>query len=182
MKDTEIEFIKRVKNEMFSIDSSGKIWRNERYYRGKKGGLNRVSVDRKRAEILTDSGYLVVNIRHLEKQRKVMAHRAVWIYFNGSIAENLDINHINGVKSDNRPENLELLNRSQNVLHAISIGLLKVLRGENHGMAKVTKKDVILMRRKFDKGEVTAIELSKKYKLNTATIHKILSRKLWKSV
>jgi hypothetical protein len=42
------------------------------------------------------------------------AHRLIWIYHNGSINENLQIDHINGVKDNNTIENLRLVTAQQN--------------------------------------------------------------------
>ena len=41
-------------------------------------------------------------------------HRLIWIYFNGFIDPTLEIDHINGVKDDNRIENLRLVTSQQN--------------------------------------------------------------------
>lgn len=41
-------------------------------------------------------------------------HRLIWTYFNGPIAEGLEIDHINRNPVDNRISNLRLVTRSQN--------------------------------------------------------------------
>ena len=43
-----------------------------------------------------------------------LAHRVIWEMFNGKIPEGLQIDHINGIKDDNRIENLQLLSHKQN--------------------------------------------------------------------
>jgi predicted DNA-binding protein YlxM (UPF0122 family) len=40
-------------------------------------------------------------------------HRDVWCFHNGEIPENYDIHHINGNKTDNRLENLQILPKSE---------------------------------------------------------------------
>lgn len=46
------------------------------------------------------------------------AHRIIWEMFNGAIPEGKEIDHINGVKSDNRIENLRLCDRHINCKNA----------------------------------------------------------------
>ena len=58
----------------------------------------------------TDEGYIRIRINHVEYR----AHRIIWTMFNGEIPEGLLIDHINGIKSDNRLENLRLATRQQN--------------------------------------------------------------------
>lgn len=57
--------------------------------------------------------------------KRFYVHRTVYELFIGAIPSGYEINHINGDKSDNRVENLELLTRSQNLTHAYKIGLSK---------------------------------------------------------
>ena len=43
-----------------------------------------------------------------------MAHRVIWEMFNGEIPENMQIDHINNKRNDNRIENLQLVTHAQN--------------------------------------------------------------------
>lgn len=53
----------------------------------------------------------------------ISAHRLIWTRVHGPIPDRLEINHINGIKSDNRIANLELVTKSENAIHAYAIGL-----------------------------------------------------------
>lgn len=72
------------------------------------------------------------------KAKNVYVHRAVAEAFIGEIPDGYEINHKNGIKTDNRVENLEIVTRSQNCIHAIKTGLAipfknrKIYRGDDH--------------------------------------------------
>lgn len=63
------------------------------------------------------------------------AHRMIWESVHGPIPSGLQINHINGIKSDNRIANLELVTPSENGLHAYRTGLSRA-DGTNNGRYK----------------------------------------------
>lgn len=48
---------------------------------------------------------------------QVYAHRVVWCMFNGAIPDGMDIDHLNGLRSDNRIENLRVVSRQENQLN-----------------------------------------------------------------
>jgi len=51
-------------------------------------------------------GYVKMRINKID----YMAHRLAWVYMYGSIPESLTVDHINGVRDDNRIDNLRLAN------------------------------------------------------------------------
>jgi hypothetical protein len=79
------------------------------------------------------------------KQTHPLAHRVVWQAFCGPILKGLEVNHKNGIKFDNRLENLELATRSENMLHGFrELGFSrKRLQGEQHPKAKLGPEDVL---------------------------------------
>jgi hypothetical protein len=125
--------------------------------------------------------YLVTSLNEVGKPTNQYAHRFIWECFNNSIPNNLEINHINGIKTDNRLCNLELVTRSANQLHALATGLATIKYGEDTSQATITKDTVISILRDIRNG-ATNNTLSKKYSLNFKHISLIRNKKIWPEV
>lgn len=103
-----------------------------------------------------------------------MAHRMLWEHVHGPIQEGMQINHKNGIKTDNRLENLEVVTPSENTKHAYLTGLASAL-GEKNGRAKLTADAV----KEIRDSSLSVRELSEKYGVAMRTIREVVSRKNW---
>ena len=91
----------------------------------------------------------------------------------------IQVNHIDGNKQNNRLDNLEWSNGSLNTLHAYKIGLAKKLGGEKARNVKLTEKIVLSIRKDRDQG-MGVTEISKKYNLKIGTVSSVYYNKNWK--
>lgn len=107
-------------------------------------------------------------------------------YFGPKVGEN-EINHKNGIKTDNSVSNLEYCSRSENVKHAYRTGLNPPKRGELNGKSKLTEKDVIEIRthaKNFIGRYYGRKALAEKYGVSEAHIKDIVTKRrdVWPSV
>lgn len=65
-------------------------------------------------------GYLEVTL----KNKRYLIHRLVAEMFIPNCQQKKQVNHINGIKTDNRVENLEWCTKSENAIHAYNLGLV----------------------------------------------------------
>lgn len=88
--------------------------------------------------------YQIINLSKLDgKKRTFRVHRLVMMAFNP--VENMDeleVNHLDGNKKNNKLENLEWCTASENQKHAFKTGLQKARKGESSNFAKLTEEDV----------------------------------------
>lgn len=97
-------------------------------------------------------GYIQIKFRRPEDYRTestVLAHRVIWEAVHGPVPPELQINHRNGVKTDNRLENLEAVTSSANVQHAYSTGLSQ----PNRATARLTADQALEIHRRCQAGE-----------------------------
>lgn len=107
-------------------------------------------------------------------------HRIVAKHYIPNPENKEEVNHINGIKNDNRVENLEWSTRKDNMEHAIETGLMNQ-DGEDNHCSKLTKEDVLYIRKNYIKGhhEFSQAALSRKFNVSHSNISKIILQKTW---
>lgn len=91
------------------------------------------------------------------------------------------VNHKNGVKSDNRVENLEWVTRQENEDHAFATGL-KDSTGSANVQAKLDEDTVRYIKNSFNGDPKDVYRLVEETDVHRATIQRILRGKIWNHV
>lgn len=140
-----------------------------------KFGRERILKQRKR-----NDGYLDIHLwKHGREQRKFI-HRLVLEAFVGNPGGKLECNHRNGIKTDNRLENLEWIDHSGNIRHAFKTGL-KSHKGEKNPRAKLTAEEVLKIHEILVEG-VPVREIAEIFGVSLTTIYDIKSGRRWSHV
>lgn len=120
-----------------------------------------------------DDGYVLVIDGRRKEHR---AHRLIWEAVHGPIPDGLEPNHKNGVKTDNRIANLELVTRAQNVRHAFATGLTSRKKGDPY--RKLTVEAV----REIRTGDDSLRVLARRYGVSVPAICAVRKWRTWKHV
>lgn len=78
-------------------------------------------------------GYLRITLTNNGKRKSYYVHRLVARTFLDNYDNKLQVNHKNGIKKDNRVENLEMVTLQENIKHSIITGLKPKLKRNKFG-------------------------------------------------
>ena len=132
--------------------------------------------------MIASNGYRRITLRKDMKQVRFPLHRLVALAFIGPAPSGRhQVNHINGNKTDNRPENLEYVTPSENQFHSYRILKSATRPGSKHHNAKISEADVITIRSLWANGKQQK-ELGAMFGISQPTISEIVHRKMWKHI
>jgi hypothetical protein len=126
------------------------------------------------------NGYPTISLMRAGVRKKYTVHRLVAAAFCEGHAEGLTVNHINGVKADNRAVNLEWVSLARNTELQWRDGLVD-LRGEAHPDAKLTARKVRIIRRLLALG-AACNEIGELAEITPTIIYRIRDGAAWQSV
>jgi uncharacterized protein (DUF433 family) len=175
--ENENKILYAIEQGILMIDDMGRVWRIAEFWRSKI-----IPCIPRRIERPLKSGYLDINILRDGKMTHARANRIAYRYFKGDIPDGKTINHINGIKKDNDPGNLEVATMVEQRRHAIDVlgkrgGIYE--NGEAHRNAILIDEQVYEIRRRRATGEGEA-SIAKDFNISLKTVSDIATRKRWK--
>lgn len=117
MKGIEWKTIKEFEN--YEVSSNGDIKRICSYDKNKHLRKEKILKPR-----INKCGYLYVILTNNEIRKTLTVHRLIAKAFIPNPENKPQVNHINGIKTDNRIENLEWVTNQENVLKRYEIGIV----------------------------------------------------------
>lgn len=142
-----------------------------------KGRVKSFTTGKIKKPTITTQGYHTIKFTHLDgRQLNKGIHRMVAeTFFPIKNQKFLEVNHINGDKSNNSVENLEWMTREENLQHARDNKLFKQQFGETNGRYKYTPEFIAqvkdLLEAGFSYNEI-AIQLGLTYSQVTHLVYR----------
>lgn len=117
-------------------------------------------------------GYLRTAFVINGKAKTIKVHRIIAQTFVPNPLNKPQVNHINGIKDDNRAENLEWVSNRENVVHAYENNLVNLKNGETHHRAKYSNE---LIQQAYDeyKNGTPKRELARKYGFSRSVFRRV---------
>ena len=163
--------------EGYQVSSFGKVRGVDRLRKGKIG--LRLTRGQELKQVLNKKGYPEVRLRKNGCHTRLV-HKLVASAFMTKPEECTQINHLNGIKTDNRLANLQWVTQSENQLHAYKLGLQPSRAGEKNGRAKLTDENVTRFKILYNNG-YSVVEASKTLDIPISIARQIIYGKIWKS-
>lgn len=169
--ELNIEIFKSIKGYegLYEISNYGRV-KSLKKYRAKQDRIMKL--------VISTLGYSIVSLSINGKTKIKRVHQLIAIAFIDNPENKPQVNHINGIKTDNRIENLEWATAKENTQHSFKTGLQLSRKGIKHHNTNLTENDILSIR----KSKLLQKELASIYKISQQTISSIKNKKLWQHI
>ncbi len=152
--------------EQYEVSNLGNLRSKERFVKHWRGGERKYKSNVKNIR-LNDKGYFRCNLKNEGKRYDFTIHKLVALAFIPNEENKPFINHKNGIKTDNRVENLEWCSASENVTHAVKNRLIKT---------KLTDEQA----KEIFNSQLSYRKLAKLYNITSGIVWRIKNKKAYK--
>lgn len=147
------------------------------------GEIMSVKTGKIKKQFINNSGYRIMRLHKSNVVKNVLPHRITATEFIANPDKLPYVNHKNGIKTDNRVENLEWCTPTQNSLHSYRMRrergeTWRMYPGEENFAAKITAADAMFI---FESG-LEPIILAHIFGITTSVVHHIRTGRSWSSV
>lgn len=176
-----------MENKYFTPDITDEVWKDipgyEEYYEASNTGLIRRKAYIMKCR-LTNDGYPAITLCGRGKQLSKTIHRIVAELFVDNPNNKKQVNHKDGIKANAFATNLEWVTPSENVLHALDLGLKDKnwQDGEKNINSKLTKEQVLDIRERCKTMKISDVHRNFYSNMSYSTIYGIKTKRLWKTV
>lgn len=164
----------------FQVSNLGRIRALDRHI--VKVGVNQTIKGRMLKGHKGKNGYIKTNFSKNGVLYYRLIHRLVAEAFIPNPENKKNVNHKNGIKDDNRLENLEWATDSENSLHAIRTGLTRVRKGEEIYFSKITNRQAYFIKCMFFRDNMSVTQISKVTGLSGRMIADLVKERTWKHI
>lgn len=134
---------------------------------------------KKRKGFISKNGYEMHTYSSKEGTKNFYTHILVAKHFIGVRPDGYEVNHKDGVKTNNDYTNLEYTSKSGNISHAVKTGLKPNMIGETNGMSKLSEEKAIALIQDIKNG-LSNPQIGDKYNLHPRYVSLIRHKKRWK--
>jgi len=132
---------------------------------------------------ITKDGYLRIGLTKNNIRKQYFIHRLILETFIGPRPPGMECRHLNGIRTDNRLENLRWGTSQENNDDQIKHGTrLNRARGFKNGMTKLNEKQVRVIKYLLKTNYLTQKEIGEIFDVNKKTIGAIKRNKTWKYI
>jgi len=170
------------KFEDYQVSNLGRVRSKDNYvntWNGKRFAKGRIL-----KPDISYAGYRRVKLRRNQRTYRYSVARLVKLVFDPNIYHNsLEVNHLDGDKSNNKLSNLQWCTKSENEKHAFKNKLKIPVRGEKHPASKYSANFIRAVRNEYQSNPtISHQKLADKYGMDKRHVTDILNRKRWKHI
>lgn len=114
--------------------------------------------------------------------KRITAHKLVAKAFIPNPKKYQEVNHKNGIKIDNRVDNLEWCTHQQNMVHAFTELYPNIRQGSRNSRATITDDDALQIYKLAMKNERSYADIGKEYGVSKSIVGNIKAGKTWSHV